>query len=131
MFAQKRNIYVNMQAQGEALSANKAELVVIIYDKIISHLRGCVDAIEINNMAAKGERIKKANDLIELGLLAYLDVEAGGDVARNLQNFYTSTLVSITKANISNNIEDFKKIADSFENLKEAWQNISKQKVAA
>lgn len=130
MFIQKRNIYVNMQAEAEVMSVGKAGLVVLIYNKIISHLKAAINAIETNNLPERQVRIQKALDLIELGLVAYLDLSKG-DVAKNLQNFYNSTLVNITRANIANNTEDLQKIADSFNDLKEAWEELSKEKAAA
>ncbi len=130
MFIQKRNIYVNMQAEAEVMSVGKAGLVVLIYNKIISHLNGAINAIEANNLPEKQVRIQKTMDLIELGLVAYLDLSTG-EVATNLQNFYGSAMINITRANIANNTEDLQKIADSFNDLKEAWKELSKEKAAA
>lgn len=124
MFAQKKNIYIDMQNQANVLSSNKVDLVVLIYDKIIKELNQTVEAIEEKNILKKSESISKILQIIEVGLLSYLDLSQG-EVAKNLEEFYLSAIFVITDANIKNDVESFNKIRDSFVNLREAWKEIS------
>ncbi len=124
MFAQKKNIYIDMQNQANVLSSNKVDLVVLIYDKIILELNKVVECVEQKNYQSKSESITKILQIIEVGLLSYLDLSQG-EVAKNLETFYVSAIFGITNANIKNDIESFNKIRDSFVNLREAWKEIS------
>lgn len=124
MFAQKKNIYIDMQNQANVLSSNKVDLVVLIYDKIILELNKTVEAIDQKAFDKKAESISKILQIIEVGLLSYLDLSQG-EVAKNLEEFYLSAIFGITGANIKNDIDEFNKIKDSFVNLREAWKEIS------
>ncbi len=125
MFSAKKNMYAEMQNQSDVQSANKVELVVLVYDKIISHINLASQAIKENKIEEKLTNINKALQIIELGLLAYLDMSAG-DVAKNLKEFYLSAMTVITKANLNNDFKDLDKIADSFNEIRFAWQQIAK-----
>lgn len=129
MFIQKKNIYIDMQNQGLVESSSKLDLVVLVYDRIILELSKIVEAIQRKDIQSKAESVSKVNQLIELGLLEYLDLSKG-EVAENLQLFYTSTIVSMTDANIKNNIESFEKIQNSFIILREAWKELTSKQFA-
>ncbi len=124
MFAMKKNIYAEMQNQAD-VQCSKAELVVLIYDKIIKHIKSASKAITENKTEEKITNINKALQIIELGLLQYLDMSAG-EVANNLKDFYLCAMNVLTKANLENNPQDLEKIADNFYNIKTAWEHIAK-----
>lgn len=128
MFAQSKNIYINMQNQADIQNANKVELVVLIYDKVIFHINNAIKAIENKNLELKLTSVNKALDIIELGLLSYLDLSKGS-VAKNLENFYTSSMIVLMNSNKENNAKDLAKIADSYIELKSAWKNISEKQL--
>jgi flagellar biosynthetic protein FliS len=128
MFAQSKNIYISMQNQADVQNANKIELVVLVYDKVVFHINNAIKAINTNNLELKLHSINKALNIIELGLLSYLDLSQG-DVAKNLESFYTSSMLVLTQSNINNNAKDLQKIADSFIELRDAWKNISEKQL--
>lgn len=128
MFAQSKNIYISMQNQADIQNANKIELVVLVYDKVVFHINNAIKAINTNNLELKLHSINKALNIIELGLLSYLDLSQG-DVAKNLESFYTSSMLVLTQSNINNNAKDLQKIADSFIELRDAWKNISEKQL--
>jgi len=123
MFAMKKNMYAEMQSQAD-VQCSKAELVVLIYDKIIKHIKCASKAINENKIEEKITNINKALQIIELGLLQYLDMSAG-DVAHNLKEFYLCAMNILAKANLENNSQDLEKIADNFNNIKSAWEQIA------
>ncbi len=129
MFIQKKNIYIDMQNQGMVDSSSKVDLVVLVYDRIILEIKKIIESIEKNDIQTKSESVSKCSKLIELGLLEYLDLSQG-EVAENLKNFYTSTLLSLANANLKNNIEDLEKIQNSFIMLRDAWKDLSSKQPA-
>lgn len=124
MFAQKKNIYIDMQNQGNVLSSNKIDLVVLVYDRIILELTKTVDCIEKNDILGKAGAVSKTLQIIEIGLLSYLDL-SHGEVAKNLESFYLSSIFGITQANLKNDVKRFNQIKESFVNLREAWKEVS------
>lgn len=123
MFSAKKNMYAEMQNRAD-VQCSKAELVVLIYDKIITHIKTASKAVNENNLEDKLTNISKALKIIELGLLQYLDMSAG-DVANNLKEFYLCAMNVLMKANLENNSQDMEKIADNFNEIKSAWQQIA------
>jgi flagellar biosynthetic protein FliS len=123
MFSAKKNMYAEMQNEAD-VQCSKVELIVLIYDKIIKHLKSASKAINDNKLEEKLVNIDKALKIIELGLLQYLDMSAG-DVAKNLKEFYLCSMNVLIKANLENNPQDLEKIADNFNNLKAAWEKIA------
>ena len=112
-------------------SANKVELVQLIYENIAQRLmRLSVIAeslVKENNyklIKEKTELVQKVLTIIELGLLAHLDKENGKDVAKNLETFYIASISAITQANLKNNPQEFKKLSNTYNAMGEAWKTI-------
>lgn len=124
MFSVRKNMYAEMQNQADVQKSNKVELVILIYDKIINHLSHASKAIKENKLEEKISHINKALQIIELGLIAYLDMSAG-DTSKKLKDFYISSMAVITKANLNNNAKDLDRIADNFYEIKNAWEQIA------
>ena len=82
----------------EVLTASPARLVVIVYDHVLAnltraHLMRAADKIEI-----RLEAIGKARDGI-VELLSGIDLERGGDIARQLNSLYTFILAELVDGN--------------------------------
>jgi flagellar protein FliS len=111
--------YQNLQAETTVAAASPAELVVMIYDRILEHIRDAVSLIE------KGDgcevSIQKALDLISEGLMAALDLERGGELAGNLAGLYEWSMRSLLRARLRRDsalLQDVSRVLDS---LREAW----------
>ncbi len=129
MFIQKKNIYIDMQNQGDVNSASKVELVVLVYDRIIVEINKVIEGIAKKDIQMKSDAVSKAIKIIELGLLEYLDLSKG-DIAENLKTFYISSIMTLTNANLRNEIKDLEKVKESFIMLKEAWKELSVKQAA-
>jgi flagellar protein FliS len=75
----------------EVLTASPARLVVIVYDHVIANLQRARVARDAKRPDVQVEAIGRARDGI-MELLVTLDVERGGDIARNLQSLYSFIL---------------------------------------
>jgi len=128
MFLKRINAYSAIQNQADFQSLNKIELVVSIYEKIISHIKKSICSIENKNTEQKLFHIDKALQIIELGLISYLDISQG-DVAKKLQDFYNISMLDLVKSNIQNNSKDLQIIADNFNEIKKSWEFISKDTI--
>ena len=67
--------------------ASPVELVVRLYEQLIEDLRQAVKALERNDVELRSNKINHA--ILVLGhLQSQLEFQAGGKVARDLENFY-------------------------------------------
>ena len=67
--------------------ANTGQLVILLYEQAIEDLRRARVAVEKRDIRARTREINHALDVIN-HLQGSLDMERGGEVARNLQRFY-------------------------------------------
>ena len=88
-------------------------------------------AITQNQIAAKGESISKAIDIISNGLKASLDEEKGGDLAGRLGSLYDYMVLRLLQANLKNDDKALEEVAGLISELHSAWREISPAKQAA
>lgn len=124
----KAQQYQKNQIQFEVESNNKAYWVYLLLNKVSEHLHNMVFSLEIKDFSKAHELSTKVHNIIELGLLDNLDLEKGGEVAKNLQIFYLSSQKVILESRMKKNPKDLKKIADSYATMAESWLELSKQK---
>lgn len=111
--------YANNNMQTLVASSNSKELIVLVYDKIFEHLR--VAKLELNENRYGIEFFTKASDLINLGLLASLDLQKGEEIASNLKLIYEWALDKILEARLKKSPEMVQEVIDILTPLYEAW----------
>ena len=80
-------------------TASKEQILLMLYQAAIKNCKKAMEAIEKNDLAAKGESIGKLQDII-IELNNSLDFEVGGEVAKELASLYDYILYASTQANI-------------------------------
>lgn len=80
--------HANTYREMEVLSASPGQLVVMLYDHLLVTLRRARLALDGPNTELRGTLLEKARNVVA-ELLSTLDVDAGGDIARNLSGLYT------------------------------------------
>jgi flagellar protein FliS len=77
--------------------ASPVELVIRLYEQMIEDLRQAVKALEQNDIELRSNKINHA--ILVLGhLQSQLEFEAGGKVARDLENFYNVLRQNLVQA---------------------------------
>ena len=84
-------------------------------------------AIEQRDLSNKGIYIGKAIGIIN-GLNNSLDMETGGQIARNLSDLYDFMLRKISEANLNNDVQAIDDVCDILRNIKEGWDAIPTDK---
>jgi flagellar protein FliS len=107
-------------------TASQGKLIVMLYDEAIKQItaslgkigeNGKVKAADIEGFSA---HIAKAQDIIT-ELMVSLDMEKGGDVAKNLMTLYTYFNRELLDASISMDKNKLQFIAEMLTQLHEAW----------
>lgn len=101
-------------------TASREQILLMLYQAAIKNCKKAMEAIDQNNIAAKGEFIGKLQDII-IELSNSLDVEVGGDVAKELMALYDYLLYSSTQANIKIDNEPLKGCLSVLNTLYDGW----------
>jgi len=111
--------YANNDVQTSVASSSSEELIILVYEKIFEHLR--VAKLELIENRYGIEFFTKASDLINLGLLASLDLQKGGEIASNLRSIYEWALDKILEARLKKSPEMVQDVINTLTPLYEAW----------
>jgi flagellar protein FliS len=114
--------YSNLDVETGVASASPQQLIIMLYDGAIQSLRAAKIGIMNRQAAEKGREISKAISIIDDGLRAALDVDAGGDIARNLMGLYDYMSNRLLLANLKNDIKMIDEVAKLLVELKGAWE---------
>lgn len=116
MYSKNLNAYKATQI----LTADPGKIILMLYDAAIVFLEQAAAYAQERAFEARARKIAKANDII-LELLASLDFEAGGEIARNLCDIYAFLVQELLKADAENNHELILKCRQVLVTLNEGW----------
>src|SRR5215204_3664901 len=88
LHAPMASMYRSVNAATAIEGASPHKLVSMLYQAVASEIAAARGAIDRGDIAEKGRAIGHAVRIIEEGLLAPLDLEAGGALAINLRDLY-------------------------------------------
>jgi flagellar protein FliS len=115
------NAYANVGLETGIASASPHKLIVMLYDGALVALLSAKTNIAANNIAAKGLAISKAITIIDNGLRASLDKDAGGEIAANLDALYDYMSRRLLHANLKNDVPAIDEVHRLLADLREAW----------
>ncbi len=111
--------YLNTQVT----TATKGDLLLMLYDTAIKHLKLAQVKINEKDFAAKGILITKALDIIG-ELQSCLNKERGGDVAQNLFRLYYFCNTRLLQANMSMDVAMVEDVIGILGGLRQAFAQI-------
>jgi flagellar protein FliS len=112
---------LNAYRKTSVTTASKEQILIMLYEAAINHLKRAAESCQKNDYAAKGVAVGKAHDIVN-ELSNTLDFEVGGEVARNLESLYVFIIQQITQGNIQNDPAKFDEARKIMENLLEGWK---------
>jgi flagellar protein FliS len=121
---QSANAYRQVSVETGVASASPHHLVLMLYD-------GCLESIGCARVAMAGgvidikcAQISRAVRILEEGLIAGLDMQAGGEIAQNLRNLYSYAVVQLTRSNLRNDPALLNEVERLIRPLRDAWAAI-------
>ncbi len=105
-------------------SADPHKLILMLFEGAQEALARARIHMQNNEIAEKGQMISKAIMIIDHGLKASLDMNAGGDLAIKLQALYDYMTHRLLVANIQNNLEIIDEVNKLLSELNSAWKEI-------
>jgi flagellar protein FliS len=118
--------YHSTAAHGRVAAADPHGLVLLLMNGALERMakaRGCI----LNNATMdKAQLIHRTVAIVD-ELRNSLNLEAGGDVAQNLDRLYDYMCRQLLKATVSNDVKPLDEAAKLLQGLRDAWQQIPPQ----
>ena len=114
--------YKELSAHTSISEASPIELIILMYRSVLDHLKLAQQAIESGKESA--DHVSKCLDLIQKGLVAALDYEKGGEIAKNLGSLYDWAIREILTARLKNSPETLTAVIEVFRNIESAWVEV-------
>ncbi|MCR4952585.1 MAG: flagellar export chaperone FliS [Treponema sp.] len=111
-------------------TASQGRLVVLLYEGAIKQLTAALTFIEpdgkilAKNIEKFGLAIQKAQGIIT-ELQVSLDMDKGGDIAKNLMSLYLFFNEELTSANINHDSQKLNSVLKMLKDLAEAWKQVA------
>lgn len=118
------NAYARAGTEIGVMAANPHQLVLMLFEGARLAVAEARVNLQRNEIAAKGEAISKAIMIIDHGLKASLDVEAGGDMAEKLHALYDYMTHRLLIANLRNDLKALEEVDHLLAELQGAWEAI-------
>lgn len=116
----------NQYKQMAIKTANRGQLLIMLYEAAIQNVKKATIAIDKKDLASKGSFIGKAHDIIN-ELLNTLNFDVGGNIARDLERLYNFMTEQLIRANVENSKEPIVAVQKLLETLLSAWREAVEQ----
>jgi flagellar protein FliS len=114
----------NTYYQTHVQSQSPLELVVLLYDGMLRFMRAAAEAIERNDLAAKGTAVSRALAIVG-ELQSSLNTQQGREVAAGLDGLYTYVTGRLTDANVRNDSTPVHESIRLMTPLRDAWAAVA------
>ena len=119
------NEYARISVETGVVAASPQRLVVMLYEGAIAACNSALLHMQSGNVAEKGTALSKAIMIIESGLRASLNQQAGGEISANLDALYAYMSNRLYIANLRNQPEPISEVMQLLGDFKAAWEAIA------
>src|SRR5262249_38222744 len=109
-------------------NARPAGLVIILFDLLINDIRGAIAAIHTGNIEQRSAELKHGF-LVLQQLEGSLDMENGGEAAKNFASFYAAVRASLFDAHMKVSKEILERQIELLLDVRQAWQQVESPSV--
>jgi flagellar protein FliS len=109
--------------QTEAQSRSPIELVLMLYDGALRFVGEARAAVARNDIAARGEAVSRALAIIS-ELQNTLDVNTGGDIAKELDRLYGYINVRLLDVSLKKDVAALAEVQKLLTTLREGWSQV-------
>ncbi|NMM05796.1 flagellar export chaperone FliS [Polaromonas sp.] len=124
--------YTKMGQESGAMSASPHQLITMLFDGAKTAITMARHHMENKEIAAKGQAISKAINIVDNGLKASLDAGAGGqegaELIANLSALYDYIAQRLIYANLRNDPALLDEADRLLDNISSAWREIDPNK---
>jgi flagellar protein FliS len=106
----------------QVVEQHPMDLVVMLYDGLLGFLDRGAKAVEAGDPPAASEGFRRATDIIG-ELQAVLDMEAGGEIATNLDRIYTYCRRRVMHGHVNMDADAVREVIELLAPLRDAWSD--------
>ncbi|WP_448583519.1 flagellar export chaperone FliS [Thermocrinis sp.] len=118
----------NPYLENMVANANPVRLVIMLYEKAIACLENVLeigDTEDFDTQRSKYEEMGRALEIISL-LNATLDMEKGGEIAKNLREIYNALMDELTYQMLKEDKERLERVVKILKDLKSSWEEVER-----
>ncbi len=119
--------YARVGVESSVMAATPHRLIVMLFDGAQASIRAARLHMQSGAVAEKGKAISKAIDIVNLGLIAALDPQQGGELAQRLEQLYDYVVRLLLQANLHNDEQRLDEAERLLEDIGSAWREIGPQ----
>ncbi len=108
----------------QVMSASPAKLVAMLYERAIMLLHDALGAIEAGDIERRWVANSKATEIV-VELWQALDIEAGGEIAENLNRLYGFMMMHLITVDTENSAQAAWDVIHLLEPLRRSWHEIA------
>ncbi len=116
----------NPYRQMELQTASPVQLVVRLYEGALRHLREAQAHHEASRVKDRSESLSRGLAIVS-ELRSSLDMERGGEVARNLDALYDFAIERLIQTNLRSDAAGLDEVIPIFEELHGAWSELARR----
>ena len=127
MFANPKsaNAYSKIGLETGVTSADPHKLIMMLFDGAMLALTDAKRSMEEKRIPEKCKQIDQALNIIDSGLRASLDPQAGGELAERLDALYAYMSHRLVVANLKNDPAILQEVAGLLNEIRTAWAEIA------
>lgn len=123
--------YRHVDINTRNVTQDQHELVAMMFDGVLESVTRAKGAIMGSDLETKVVEITRAMRILQEGLRTSLDLDNGGELARNLANLYDYCVVRLTQANSQDSMEALDEVAALIKPVADAWRQMRNTSPAA
>jgi flagellar secretion chaperone FliS len=118
--------YRKVAVEAGVAEAGPHQLVLMLFDGAIEALRQAEGHLAAGRIGDKGVALGKACRILEEGLKASIDRNAGGELARQLHQLYEYMTLRALQGHLRNDARALQEVARLLGELRSAWAQIGR-----
>ena len=119
--------YQNAYKKASVNTLDQNKLIIMLYDGAIKNANFAVQYMESGEIEKVHDSLIKTKNIVT-ELLATLNMEQGGEIAKNLKSLYSYMFSQLIEANMEKKSEPVLTVIDLLKELRGAWLQIREQK---
>ena len=119
--------YQNAYKKASVNTLDQNKLIIMLYDGAIKNANFAVQYMESGEIEKVHDSLIKTKNIVT-ELLATLNMDQGGEIAKNLKSLYSSMFSQLIEANMEKKSEPVLTVIDLLKELRGAWVQIKEKK---
>ena len=119
--------YQNAYKKASVNTLDQNKLIIMLYDGAIKNANFAVQYMESGKIEKVHDSLIKTKNIVT-ELLATLNMEQGGEIAKNLKSLYSYMFSQLIEANMEKKSEPVLTVIDLLKELRGAWVQIKEKK---